>query len=308
MSILSVVERFEASFKFRYEDNQPFPSQTLERNFWVTSTSKNENPDLVRTASGVPTYGSAHPTLTSAIAQDFDLVRDTKLPTRWEVRVTYESRRLKGSNNSDPSNANQDPTLITQIRVSTVQGERVIDQDQNGFAPQLTSSELFVCKVPWNELQMELTQYRSVLDTSAYKQLATYRNAINSDVWRGFPPYTAHIASMQGQEEQIGQTTYLKRVITVQLRSPDDSQQPDWRPRYLNAGYYFLPLDWKIGIGLGFNPIGFLKPLTDPQTDHMYTKPQRISEDGSRILSPAEPDYYVIVPVYPELPFAALNI
>lgn len=297
MAITAVHVKRSHSYRYSLEDGQPLPSQDLERKFWVYSDTTNENPATVLAASGLPQYGDAHPQISAALAQDISMERDEEYPTRWEVTVKYMSRRLQGGSGDDGPNA--DPELITRIAISTVQGERLIDRDIYGAPITTTANELILgIKIPWNELQLEFTQYRSQFDTAAYIQIAKYRNAINSDTWRGFAPYTARIVSITGNNVNIYGQELLERRITVQLRDPDDDQQPNWWLKLLNAGYYLKP-------GLGQTGP---QPILDTVLGGMVTKPQRIAENGLRVLDTGEPDFYIDAEVYPSLPFAALNI
>lgn len=315
MAITNVTERTSHTYKYTLDDGQPMPTQDLERRFWVYSDSVDENPNTIRTASygglSIPAFGAAHPTITVALAQDFDISRDEDYPKRWEVRVTYKSRKVQGGSGGDNNTFNQDPELITKIRVSTVSGERLVTQDINGFPPQTTAGELLTgLKIPWNELQMEFTQYRSVLDTAAYLQLAAYRNAVNSAPWRGFPPLTARISGIEAQEVDIQGDRYLERKITVLLRDPNDTQNPDWRLTFLNAGYYYKR---EFAAGGDYDPVtgptmtSRLEKIKDPSTGTFATKPMALSQSGTHLVDPLDP-YWLHIEVYPALPFAALNI
>lgn len=304
MAITAVRVRRSHTYHFGLDDGQPLPTQDLVRRFWVYSDTNDENPDTVRTATGIPAWGDAHPNVPASLAQDFDLSRDEDYPWRWEVDVRYQSRKLRGSNNTGVSN--QDPLTITKFRISSVSGEKLVTEDQNGFPPQTTAGELITgLKIPWNELQIEITQYRSVLDAAAYVQLATYRNAVNSDTWRGFAPLTCRIASISGQDVDIYGTTYLERNLTIMLRDPDDTQTPDWRLKFLNAGYY-------IRNPLATTATALLDPILDPKTGMPVTKPQPIAQNGLRVIdcgpTGSEDPYWLNIEVYPQLPFAALNI
>lgn len=309
MAITSVVEQRSHTYRFSGESGQPLPAQDLERRFWVYSDTNDENPNSVRLASGIPTYGAAHPSISAAIVAAYDISRNEDYPKRWDVRVAYASRRLTGSNTS--GDADQDPETITKIRVSTVQGEKIVERDINGFAPQTTAGELITnLKIPWNELQLEFTQYRSVLDTASYVQLATYRNAVNSDTWRGFAPLTARISSIEGQDVQIQGDTYLERKITVLLRDPDDDQSPDWRLKFLNAGYYYKQT---FAMGGDYDPVtgptmtSRLARIYDRETGNPCTRPLPLDSSGQYLADPENP-YWLNIEVYPALPFAALNI
>lgn len=302
MAITAVRVKRSHSYRYSLEDGQPLPSQDLERKFWVYSDTTDEDPTAVLSAAGLPQYGDAHPQVSAALAQDISMERDEEYPARWEVTVKYMSRRLQGGSGDDGPNA--DPELITRIAISTVQGERLIEQTIDGDPIATTAGELITgVKIPWNELQIEFTQYRSQLDTEAYYQIAKYRNAINSDTWRGFDPYTARIVSITGNNVNIYGQELLERRITVLLTDPDDPDKPDWRLYLLNAGYYLYR-----NVTIGDEVINGLVQILDPQTGMPFTKPQRINMDGTAFLSREAPSIYNQYRVYPELPFAALNI
>lgn len=306
MAITLVRERRSHRYSFGYDDGQPLPTQELRKSFWVYSDSDDEDPTVVKAASGLPQYGDAHPTVAAALVQHIEMERDEEYLKRWLVDVEYKSRQIRGSDgNGDPD---QDPTLITQISVSTVQGTKVLIRDREGTRIKLPSGEPFVYECAWNELQLDFTQYRSVLDTAAYQQLALYRNAINSDAWRGFPPKTARIVAMAGRDVDINGTRYLERQISVQLRDSSDEQQPDWDEWVVNQGFYYKQTRVGVPGGDPAETYDVLLPLLDPETGTHTTKPLLLNSTGTGLLISGATPHEFQVKAYPMLPFSALNI
>ncbi len=305
MAITLVRERRSHRYSFGYDDGQPLPNQEARRTFWVYSDTDDEDPLAVKAASGLPQYGDAHPTVTAALAQEIDIERDEEYLKRWLVEIRYQSRKIRGTDDSDPD---ADPLLITQIEVSTVQGTKVLIRDREGNRIKLPSGEPFVYECAWNELQLDFTQYRSVLDTAAYQQLALYRNAINSDTWRGFAPKTARIVAMAGRDVDINGSRYLERRISIQLRDPGDEQQPDWDEWVVNQGFYYKQTRVGVPGGDPAETYDVLLPLIDPETGTHTTKPLLLNSTGTGLLISGATPHEFQVKAYPQLPFSALNI
>jgi hypothetical protein len=297
--IVAVRECIDSEYTYEPSQQLQLPLRSIQRSFFVYSDSRNENPETVRTAddgsTSVPAYGDTHPFDGGAIATRFRCRKDRDLPTRWTVTVEYSSRDMQGGGGGGSTGT--DPLTITRIRVSTREGQRLLDKDIDGKAIKNTAGDLILgITIPWNELQLEFTQYRAPLDATGFRLLAKYRNAINSVAWRGFPQFTARIVSISGQDVKVQGLDLFERTVVVHLTDPLDPHQPDWRLRPMNAGFRYK------------NALtDEMTHFTDDHTGLPVSQPQKIAINGDRMPDDEDPEY-LLVKGYPELPFAVLDL
>lgn len=288
MSIESVVER--RGYDHSYDFGQYAPNRQYTRYFWVYSTVVDEDPLVVRAASGVPQPNAVHPSDTGCIVQHMRVRRDEEVPKRWDVECIYSNETRQGE--KDPPETIAD---YIKISVSTRQGQRLLERDINDVAITNKAGDLIEgVTVPWNALQLVIEQF--VTTEPNYYVASKWINAINSATWRGVPAYFARITGITYNIDVYEGTKCWKRVTTVDL-AHIDAQPWGWRERILNAGLREL-------IDFGDGPV--LCRMRDPGTASYLSKPVPLTTGGIR--ADAGDENYIDFQVYPEFAFSGLGI
>lgn len=284
MSILSVTER--RGYDHSYALGKYAPDRKHTRRFWVYSSVRNEVPETVRTASGIPQLGDLLASDSGVRVVSHKLSRDEDEPRRWEVDVEYSSYAI-GDAEEPP-----DTETATRISIITEQGNVLIERDVDDVAIKNTAGDLIEgIEIPWNNLGLQIEQ--AVAGTPDYYSLSTWINAINSAEWRGIPAYFAQIRSMSYDSDTIEGVVQWRRV--TQVRIANVATQPwGYRLRLLNAG-----LREKVS--------GVLNWINDDTTQIPVSKPVPLKSDGTKA-GLADAPHFLDFKVYPELAFATLGI
>lgn len=288
MSVLSVRERLGHDFEF--SAGQVAPLRTFSRYFWVYCDTKDESPEAVRIAAGLPQMGAVHPSDGGSIVQSVRVRRDEEHPKRWEVELQYSSENIRKAKDKEETEAD-----LERVSIQTRQGQRLIDRRLDGTAIVNSAGDLIEgLSVPWNSLSIVIEQYTTA--SPDYYVTSKWINAINSAPWRGVPAYFAQIESLNFEETKspIDATVDCwKRTATVKLAHPD--QDP--------YGFRLHVLD----AGLRERVSGTEKHMRDGGTATYLTRPVPLNGSGRKLAYGGTPVFFNASP-YPELPFATLGI
>lgn len=221
-----------------------------------------------------------------AIGNDYDefmlckrisLRRVPNTDTMWLATATFD-------NTLDPDQGNDDPLRRAPIdEWDYEQYQRVAERDVRGIAVVNSAGQAYNPPLMADDSRPILTYTRN--EAFYPSQVLEYQDAINSDQFLIFPPYTAkvNIRAMKMWENGV---KFYQTKYTFQFR------YDTWRPAILNMGTMFRPtagasaLPWPAGAPP--------RPLDSDGT--------ALATDGSQ-----EPTYKTHR-IYREVPFAPLNI
>jgi hypothetical protein len=143
--------------------------RTYTRVFWVETTSDNDGPYTVGSASGLPLIGSVHPDDSGAWCTDLE-VQNTNPWKGWTVTAQYSTERELSTT---PTN---DPAIITW---SSEQFQRVAAFDKNGNAIVNSAGDPFDPPNMMDDSRRVVSVTKNLSAVPSW--ILTYQDAVNSD-------------------------------------------------------------------------------------------------------------------------------
>jgi hypothetical protein len=237
----------------------------------------------VLTHPSIPLIGSSHPDYAAAKLQKRAAKQDDENPYIWEVRLTYGTRGQTEQEESDPL---QEPVKLSfSFRKLSVIPTVTID----GFGLVNSAGD------PFEGLQIDqsrpvLTFKKNVASFSP-TQVLTYADAINSDSFRGFAPYTCKIEAISGEETFDRGTRYwaMSYVIEVNYQT--------WKLQVVDAGFREL---------IDAGPPARHQEILDDYAQRV-AKPVHLDGAGRKLPHGEQPNV-IEFRVYRELPFGPLGL
>lgn len=136
------------------------------------------------------------------------------------------------------------------------------------------------------------------LPSLSYGFLRTYKNAINSDGWLGFPAYTVRIANIsfsrqvESKADNSGVWVYWPHTFEFELAEPDVGTGT-WRVRVLDRGFRKLS--------------GGVQVQIKDDTGQPVQEPKNLNGSGVPYADQSSTNWLTFE-IYRELPFAALGL
>lgn len=183
----------------------------------VVSTIANEDPDVVERASGIPSYGAAHPSKSGLYVTDIDVKQDSSNRNIWTVTATYEGYRTGGEWGNDERVAPLDmrPTVVRMTQKSAEQidtnvyGAAITNSSGEDYDPPPTADR--------SRIIYQISRYVAQPRDDIY---AEYMDAVNSDSWRPYtstvtyPPWTVRVDDIQCEQVHVQQYSVFREAWT----------------------------------------------------------------------------------------------
>lgn len=203
---------------------------TYTRGWLVKVTDKTDREDTVSGASGLPSYGDAHPGPIADAAYATKISYKpyvSKSDKAWLVTATYTSERSVNS-----TNAAADEVLVS---FSTEIYQEPVFQDVDGNGLTNSAGDYFLDPSPTRDASHLVAKIRANVATVP-AWVISYINAINSDpITVGGLNIGARIAKVQridvGERQNRSSSTFYPLEIELNLR------KEGWRYQPLDAGF-----------------------------------------------------------------------
>lgn len=260
-------------------------AETIPVDWLITCDSRQDGPITIREQARtvgpepLPTYGQRY--AVGSDYSDFFYVRDINLSRvansdrLWKASVVYD-------NTIDGSQSNENPLLRPPIDDWDMeQFQRLVFQDIDG--QPIVNSAGTALKLYADDSRPILTYTRA--EPNYPYQVLTHQDAINSDQFLIFPPYTAKVCIRASKRFENG-FKYYETKYTFNFR------YDTWRQDVLNEGNQFRFKKLGVDYGITSGPEGWTALLDD---------------EGVPLAPNAEPTFKTFK-IYRELPFAPLNI
>jgi len=272
--------------------------RSYQRKFRVLTNGQFMGPAMVINQFGTlygdlytPSYNAAEAD-PFAYVQSLDVEPDGEDGIGWIITVGYGWY--------DPNNAGGGPAqnpLLMPIDVSWDfrDHETVLDVDQSGNAVLNTAGDPYDPPIVIDDPRLVLTVVRNEATFNVGWAL-TYRNAVNSDPFAGFPPLCCKVLNIssknQWHQDQgwYSQTNYQFEFISPQV---DYDSQYGFRKRIISQGYR------AISVVTG-------KPYHVTFKGVPVNSPVLLDKNGYLLTSSQQP-YFQTFQAYPELPFEAFG-
>lgn len=224
MAVLSVTELGNASGSIDQRLQKRF-----DKRYRVLTDDALDGLPVVLSASGLPSvfdlYTDPNGNLVvGCICTDLQASQDEN-PYVWEVVATFSTLA------ADPSKQEELPTRRPpEIRWSTTQYQRVIQQDGIGFPIQNSAREPFDPPVEVDDSRptLHISRYQSSFDPNV---MSDYKNAVNSDTFFGFAPGTVMCKGISAASHYENGVFCWKVDYEFHMR-PDG-----WQLKLLDQGY-----------------------------------------------------------------------
>lgn len=257
--------------------------RTYTRVFWVETTSDNDGPYAVGSATGLPIIGDVHPEDAGAWCTDLD-VQNTSPWKGWTVTASYSTERELSTTPTS------DPAVITW---SSEQFQRVAAFDKNGNAIVNSAGDPFDPPNMMDDSRrvVSVTKNLTVVPT----WILTYQDAVNSDSFSvDGVTIAAGLAKMQsvtvGEEQSRNGTSFRTVTFLMHLQK---------------AGWLLEPLD------AGFREVasGSLVNILNPGDDERPSAPVPLDGAGAALANPSTANcVFLSFGVYTTLAFSSLPL
>lgn len=210
--------------------------------YQVFTTDGTDGPDVVVTASGLPTFYSALAYDPLARASRITPIKQEDATNHWHVEVEYSRETGSQLDRQNP------PTLRPVKRSATIRWvEKSLDKDKDG-QPILTSA-----KTPFNppitvQVPHIVARFVRWESSFSYTTIKTYAGKVNSTTFGPFPAGQVLCTNIEASEEweQNGDGN-LQRYwqVTYEFEASEDWDK--WKPfKILDADFWFIdPADSK---------------------------------------------------------------
>ncbi len=272
--------------------------RSYQRKFRCLTNSQNDGPNTVL-GQFVLTYGDYYtPQYNSKEADIFAAVDSLDVEpegddgTAWIITLHYGWYDV----NYAGGGPNQNPLLMPiDVSWSLRDHETVLDTDQNQNPVLNTAGDPYDPPIVIDDPRLVMTVVRNEAQFNVAWVLS-YRNAVNSDPFAGFPPLACkvlNISSKSQWHQDAGwyyQTTYEFEFLTAQI---DYDTQTGYRKRIISQGFR------AISVVTG-------KPYHITLKGVPINSPMLLDENGY-LLTPSQAPYYQTFQAYPELPFSVFQ-
>lgn len=254
-------------------------------------------------SSLLPALLDQHPDDSTIILTDKQATQDPDIPTRFNVDLTYQSRRAN-SNGQEQDDSEQPPenrpTRITFPGSKKI--SRTVWQDADGKAYKTAAGEVIEgMKRPFALPIVRFEKWFTVLNSNL---VLNYHNVTNSDTfWIGGPEQW-YVEELSFTPEMIDGRWYYQMTLDLVLDRDKHIQ------KVLNAGFKEL----KDLVDKDDNPYTKLTAIKDEVTGRDVTKPWPLNEIGQALtveqLQDTSTDYinYLEFREYEKKPFAAFQL
>lgn len=239
---------------------------------------------VIAAASGIPEYGSQHPSGVDAYVRTKDVTQIS--PIFWQVIISYEGQTF-------------DATVDVEWTDST--SSEPIDRDYDGRAIVTANGEAV------DGLSMDISDAVVVIRRKFFMidpfATAAYRHATNSDTFLGWPPGTARLVGYSAKNQfkfgaPLEQWDVTARIqFRMALAGAFNFQA--WYKRWRHEGL----LVREPGFG-GINPR--VRRAVDSNNQEV-TKPVLLDITGVQETNPDDA-YFFYTKVYGELPYSGLGL
>lgn len=276
--------------------------------YQVFTTDGTDGPDVVVTASGLPTFYSALAYDPLARASRITPIKQEDATNHWHVEVEYSRETGSQLDRQNP------PTLRPVRRSATIRWvEKSLDKDKDG-QPILTSA-----KTPFNppitvQVPHIVARFVRWESSFSYTTIKTYAGKVNSTTFGPFAAGQVLCTNIEASEEweQNGDGN-LQRYwqVTYEFEASEDWDK--WKPfKILDADFWFLdPSDGDKRKPILYTSTGEVtNNPNDPDGATPPPSPVPIDADGVVLLASELPQavHYLEFDIYDEVDFNALNL
>tara|TARA_R110000822_G_scaffold169340_1_gene309333 strand:- start:708 stop:1568 length:861 start_codon:yes stop_codon:yes gene_type:complete len=239
---------------------------------------------VIAAASGIPEYGSQHPSGVDAYVKIKDVTQIS--PIFWQVIISYEGQTF-------------DATVDVEWTDST--SSEPIDRDYGGAAILTANLEAV------DGLSMDISDAVVVIRRKFFMidpfATAAYRHATNSDTFLGWPPGTARLVGYSAKNQfKFGAPLEQWDVTArIQFRMPLAGAQPfqAWYKRWRHEGLL-------VRNNIGLPPVSIIRRATD-NLGQEVTKPVLLNAAGYQETDP-DAAVFFYTQVYAQLPYSGLGL
>lgn len=173
-----------------------------------------------------------HPTLGTAYRIK-DIARKQVSMNYWTATVTYKTPAFDSQNPNDQAPWNQPATVDADD--SSVDG--ALDEDINGNPIVTANNEpIEGLTRPFSDFVLRIRKNFLYFTSAGYY---TYKDAVNSDVYLGFPPGVLRVTGLTAQELIHDNQRYAAVTAMVTARKPyRTTYERAWWARVRHEGYY----------------------------------------------------------------------
>jgi hypothetical protein len=284
--------------------------RTYKRTFVARCNTLNDDIATLRGAPGID-IADFYPSDVGALCNHIDPVQRAKPESMvWDITVSYSSET------QDPSKECQNPLdCPAEISIDSQQFQRPVDFDISGNPLLASNDEPFDPAPQMDDSRIIIVIEKNVASLDYFDDVAPFKDAINTDSFMGYDPYTLKIYKIAGKDAYKNGVYYVKK--RVEIHGIPDFQLP------LQVNYTSgvkadtaSPFDkFLINQGTYYIPEGGGKlPSIDPKTGLQYSKPQLLDLNGNALpqyqaggLEPSVPTYNHYR-TYKTVAFATLNL
>jgi len=200
--------------------------------YYVRSNRGSISGDTVLTTPGLPRWGDRHPFYTLAFATAVEPRELRETSDLWEVDVRWESRPWQNDDEQVPpwereAVVRDGDIPIENAKTEDLDGKPYVNTAGDPFDPQPLSPE--------SDLQITIERAQLHYDRI---ELMPWANTVNSDVWWGFPKYSAKLARPTAEDAYWEHQHYYRVTYSLHVKGGCFDDPPDlWIPlRVLNKG------------------------------------------------------------------------
>lgn len=261
---------------------------TYSRAWLVQTDSKSDREDTVSGASGLPSYGAAHPAPISDNAYCTTINYGSfvsESPLAWKVTAGYTSERTR-----DETDPTADEVLVSWT--SEIYQEAIF-QDENGEAIVNSAGDYFLDPTPQRDAAHLIATIKANVSAIPAWSLS-YQNAVNN-AQISIDGLTIAQGLARLQRLNIGERKYRFGTKYYPVTFEVHVHLDGWRLKPLDAGFRER------------DSYGNLFQITNNGDDEEVTSPAPLNGSGEAIASPTPSNaVFLDFQIYQELDFSAL--
>lgn len=211
----------------------------IDEHYYVQTSADTISQVAVRTAVdpgtgvAIPASGTPHPENPFLFAMGFRLREIGSSGIRWIVTVSYQSINASASPVDEPATYTWEEQTWTAPIDTDKDGKVLANAAGSSYDPPIT-----------REFSDWLFTYSLNVGSFNTAYWSPFRNAINNDTFRGFPPYTCKVVKISAQSRIRGVISYFRLTITISMRDyvrkgqDGTLKQLGWIKVVENKGFY----------------------------------------------------------------------